>query len=160
MHSLCTTLNSGKTFEGAEFSVSVREKRSVSVIAGRCCHSPGFVSEPASAMSAAQPPRHKGQAGGFEQRMAKGPDGERACPRLCVFVCSCDTLLPCSFPCSFSSRWAGGRGFKGAGRGSGGSGGPSPNMVGLKPNGVAHVSPQVQTQLSVLFSVVLASSAY
>jgi hypothetical protein len=47
-------------------------------------------------MSVALPPRNKGQAGGFEQRMAKGPDGEglfpvcetavRALCAMCVFV--------------------------------------------------------------------------
>jgi hypothetical protein len=49
-------------------------------------------------MSAALPPRNKGQAGGFEQRMAKGPDGEGLFPvcltavrALCasVRVCCC-----------------------------------------------------------------------
>ena len=29
-----------------------------------------------SAAGGGQPPRNKGQVGGFEQRMAKGPDGE------------------------------------------------------------------------------------
>lgn len=51
-------------------------------------------------MSAAQPPRTK--AGGFEQRMAKGPDGKKLCPCLYAFVCSCDALS-CSLTCSFQS---------------------------------------------------------
>lgn len=91
------------------------------------------------------PPRKV--AGGFEQRMAKGPDGERTIHLyLCNFklfflLMCCISLFPeadsqavCALPAS--------RGFKGVGRGGGGA----QSMIGgtgANNNG-AHVSPQVQ----------------
>ena len=61
----------------------LRVERSVDAVdASRCvwgclvCPCARYVACAMSAAGGGQPPRTKGQAGGFEQRMAKGPDGE------------------------------------------------------------------------------------